>query len=72
MQVTGEVTLGTILVIVTIVAVSVRFHLGLQRYMHRLDRHEERDRIIANDLQRIIGRIDDRDRSPWPRNRRTQ
>lgn len=36
----------------------------------RMDRYESRYIEIAEDLQRLIGRMETMDDSPWPRNRR--
>ena len=36
----------------------------------RMDRYEARYIEIAEDLQRLIGRMETLDDSPWPRNRR--
>ena len=36
----------------------------------RMDRYESRYVEIAQDLQRLIGRMEVLDESPWPRNRR--
>lgn len=54
-----------------------RFEETLDRHSAQLDRHaermslyEERYIMIAENLQRIIGRLEGMDDSPWPRNRR--
>jgi hypothetical protein len=84
MHITGEVSLGTILTIATLLGIAIRFGFrfghfdttlrahtdNLARHAARMDRYEERYVQIANNLQRIIGRMEEQDRSPWPRNRR--
>jgi len=42
----------------------------LGHHAERMDRYEGRYIEIAGQLQRIIGRIEEQDRSPFPRNRR--
>lgn len=84
MHITGEVSLGTILTIVTLIGIAIRFgyRLGhfettlnshasrMTNHAERMDRYEARYMEIASQLQRIIGRIEEQDKSPFPRNRR--
>jgi len=84
MHITGEVTLGTILTIATLIGIAITFgrrmgtfetqlqthSTNIQGHAARMDRYEARYVEIAGQLQRIIGRIEEQDRSPYPRNRR--
>lgn len=46
--------------------------LQLGRHAERMDRYESRYVEIAQDLQRLIGRIEAQDDTPWPTNRRRE
>ena len=46
--------------------------LQLVKHSERMDRYEARYVEIAEDLQRLIGRMEGMDDTPWPRNRRRQ
>ncbi len=84
MHVTGEITLGTILTIVTLISIAIAFGrrfgnfetqlaahgVNLVKHSERMDRYEEHYMTIAGQMQRIIGRIEEQDKSPFPRNRR--
>ena len=44
----------------------------LGQHAARMDRFEEHYVEIAGHLQRIIGRIETQDQTPWPKNRRRE
>ncbi len=84
MHVTGEITLGTLLTIATLIGIAISFGrrfgsleaqlashgTNLVKHAERMDRYEEHYMTIAGQMQRIIGRIEEQDKSPFPRNRR--
>lgn len=79
-----QVTLGSLLSIVTLISMAIGIGMRLGRFeqkietlfrsvaahAQRLDRHEERLIRIVEDVQRIIGRVEEHGRGDHDRSRR--